>query len=438
MKTPSKKTILFVDFQIAQTLASNFSFSDLVPSVYKMICNISVSPESLKLLIPRLISTIDFEVFQIMINHPISFYDNQIKVIKSYSDYPIENIIDHSNYDQSYDIKIHSYFHLVLPPLNCLNFQIQCDSSFSFVIERLTKYFKQINFQNFKTFFFGDFSSKIASALNQTKNPDNALILIDRIKFPLPLFYETDSFFDQVAKNDFSVVFRDLTLLSKEIENGSDNLLSVVKQVIKSKNNSLFKHFSSLSPQDIENISIDHPSIPTYFSNFSSNKHFQDHVTQGAPIQEIIEGVDLQEGLKLFWLSSNLFSPISTSEIFKTFDNIPYSKKYLELIFQNCGLSSKSNLLNHDSLVSFIQSIVDPNQNPHSNLQATGSGIFSKFMGIEKITQYKSILIFILGGISFSEIHSIYSRFKNLDLHKNFIIVSDTICSSFDPFDKKF
>lgn len=473
MQKPEKPTILFVDRQCSEALALQYRFDELVPTLYAMVCDLTIPSNEIKPLIERLSTTVNFEQFHLMVNSPLSDFNEQISIISSFDDSPIEKILLFSSKYQiskykfpiqiipSFDIIITDQIHLTLPPFNCFHNQISLKSEedLSWLTSKITMSCQQFNMKSFKIYYVGDFSSKLAKLL-EPKHPDestDALLLIDRNKFCYPLFVETDSYLDQSCRENIASTLFDYDLVQAEIDYGPQYLLQEIAKIINFQGNqlsynSLFSFWSKLPPQEIEKVMQTHPMIPILFSssNSSNQKKVQDNIIQGVDLDEIISSVpSISDGLRLLWFSSTFNPSGSIDSVLEMDTNHIYSPKYVESILLSSKHNHKLEVPPHSPFVSVVKSVIDSAGQFDSQIKShlTGglTGIFKKTASFTlpqshsfTLPQSGKFLIFVLGGISFSEIHSLTKALRSVTSQNNFFICSDNICSSIDPFLEKF
>ena len=249
----TKDTILFVDKTISEVISLNEKFSNLVPSIFPMICLIDSSIEEIHNLVERILSTsINFESFSILISQSPFIYIEQINEIFSFDIAEIKIIYTtYQNFDinenikikdlikfiPNFEIKINNWYSIIYTMESTLKYQLMNDQYFN--ISNLCDIIKNISiengFNNFKSFCYGTLSEQIGNFFEKERknDPQCALVLIDRSKFPSLLFMEPDSLIDHSFLLNPFLTLNDKEYINLDISTNTEILLKKIAEDIK-------------------------------------------------------------------------------------------------------------------------------------------------------------------------------------------------------------
>lgn len=469
---PSKETILFVDDKTAENILLTGGISKLVPEKYSMICSIEKTAAEISELIERLMTTIVFENIEIFLCEKINKFSSQIKAIASFEEFGITKIYTTDSNDKGTNLPYNLQNRITF----CPSFAVKLTDSISLytslnfnVLEEIAA-LQESSVESLKTtiqsfispkftynsYSVGSLSYDMCSYFDKLKKgePNAALLIIDRVFFSTPLFSESDSLLDQAAKCNLFSTLRDTDFLDVELTKGPEELKKQIQSLIGSKETtvaSMSIAWSKLDPEKKKRLTQIHPLLEPLLKEIKASnlRQFQDMLMQGDSIDDVICGTGFRESLSLIGFKK-LFSPrIDVDQLVGDLynENKSETKNYVQAmnaadIIKTCqsGFIPGSKV-NDDSLMTlpkFIADLLDKSK-PDDSRITTQSGLFSLFKKPKtpSIKSFDNLFIFVLGGLSFSEVREIQRIISSSKTNVNVRIATDSICSTYDIFARK-
>ncbi|KAK8896422.1 hypothetical protein M9Y10_014321 [Tritrichomonas musculus] len=486
-----KGTVLFADNACSTALSIMFTFDDLVPKKFTLICDFEKDVSDIQNLLERFISMLEFEHVALLISSPIQKYQKHIQTFLDFEfdifkifttvqndDYSMipKNVVQKSDLIQEINqilIPITEHFSII-PSCSSLlpNILLGSSEDFNEGIEKGTSVIQNVliqllkkNVNNIKSFAYGDFSKKLAESLENGRkgdNTDSVALIIDRNLCCTPLFTNDGSLLDKAASLNLVSVLQDSNLIQTEL---NDNLLPTLCKILdideKSNLSALSKKWASLSKNEQFSISKKYPSIQ-YILDTSSNKDAnlvsqrilsaQNSLLNGADFDDIFASycVSLKPN-QIFKIIGfqNCIHRINFEEYLSDIpdDNSSSIKKekYVDIL-NNCysGVSfdlKQRSTFKPDELLflpNILNFIFDKNAAVNNEITAPSSGLmgFNLFKSTQpSLKSFKNVYVFVIGGISFHELALIEKMEKSKSTNTEFHIFSDTICSSIHLFD---
>lgn len=453
-------TILFVDQRSSIVISLMNGFLDLLSNKFLMICNL-VEFDEISALINKLKSIFKFRNAAIMVSKPIRncevlmniFKQNEIDVYKIFSANP-ENDNELFVKLPNFDIKIWDNFILIptMPNINLELLGIEEPHSCSLIAESIIEYMELNNQNDFLTFSYGEYSENVQKILElkQKRNvSDNALLLIDRNKFCAPLFMN-ESLLDNVSSN-FTSFIKDKEFVEIALNKGDDELLRKIVNLfsIKDKKISyqkLYDYWNSLTLEEKYQYEVIHPSLKFIFSEAFDNELFQmkENILDGKDVNDIMNNIiyNFSKSLSLIGIEHCIKEIDYEFLVSKAYNNCSCGKeKMLPInsiikIFSSCSSgykfqdSKKFKIKDLYCLPYMLKRILNKDSQIDENIKSYNCGFFSKLFSKKKsLCDFKNLFVYILGGISFTELQMINSILKDNDSDINFKIISDSFCS---------
>lgn len=469
-----KGTILFVDRAAAMGLSLCSSFSNLVPDIFAMICDLE--SDNVRGTIEKFVSVFEFEHLAILISGPLGKYLSVIKSMLGLGEFDIvllmttwpENDMSllpkqlHRVF-QTVDpflFWFHSKFAMVptIPPL--LPDVIFDENSFNSnaMASVVSKVLKSQGECGHKFFAFGDYSRQVMDILDEGKSGEGnvGVLLIDRLSCATPLFVHNGSLLDMAASlgvpQGKTVLLKDQGMIDAELKG---NTLKEVTTSLKvppgSTIESIRQEWSKLSSVRQRNLLEKHPSL----SLLLDRKHadliqLENCILEGADLEEILESVALDVGKYLRLVAfAHMIEPVDIDRFVTAASeecgggmSEVRSKEEQAAVLEMCssgvklGLGKTHRLRDLYVLPRLIQSILDKNMEVDTRIQGSGRGLLGSLFGKKNgLKECKKIFVFVFGGISFfemKEINELLTKFRDIELK----VFTDTLSSSIDLFSR--
>jgi len=460
-----KNTVLFIDDHISNIISLESSYSKLIPSTFSLICSIEKSPDEIREMIEKIMTFINFEYFGIVIYSSVEIFVDQIRTISGFDDYKLLNIISYKK--QIADGLGYKFLDImkpltpavvpILPFFSLLEFlpstlEAQLFNDESIDLNRVAEGIKHVLNNNqvssFKLNYLGTFSSDVSSMLEEFNNFDssNAVLIIDRSVFPSPLFTETDSILDHAVRAHKYSLLKEKAFISIEINDGSDALKTFICNEMQLNKptktfESLFTQWDKLSEEKKESLGKGMPILKYLFDNgsYRIRKQLQDTLTSGLPLDEIIGTLSYCDSLLLIGYYQCVNGSIGYDKVQRIIETVYKNDKSdksqirspeeVSLAYSTCFAGGKGKKFPNDELPLSIRSAFDQQADDDPRVKQPGSNFLGSIFGRQKsgklIKHCDNVYVFVLGGISFSELKTINTLLMQSKKKKKFHIYSE-------------